>query len=84
MRIGWRRTRLVLCPVLLTGIVGTLFTAVALAALGHAVLRIGWYAAFLLGVAIAPTDPAVVFSVLGRQEISGRAATILEGESGAH
>jgi len=40
--------------------------------------------ALLLGTALAPTDPAVVFSVLGRREIAGRSGTILEGESGAN
>jgi cell volume regulation protein A len=34
--------------------------------------------------ALAPTDPAVVFSVLGRREVAGRSGTILEGESGAN
>ena len=38
----------------------------------------------LVATAVAPTDPAVVFSVLGRREISGRSGTILEGESGAN
>ena len=38
----------------------------------------------LLGTALAPTDPAVVFSVLGRREIAGRTGTLLEGESGAN
>ncbi|GAA4261360.1 hypothetical protein GCM10022255_093700 [Dactylosporangium darangshiense] len=35
-------------------------------------------------MALAPTDPAVVFSVLGRREVAGRSGTILEGESGAN
>ncbi len=43
-----------------------------------------WYLAVLVATAVAPTDPAVVFSVLGRREISGRSGTILEGESGAN
>ena len=43
-----------------------------------------WWAALLLGTALAPTDPAVVFSVLGRREVAGRSGTILEGESGAN
>src|SRR5215218_4144322 len=38
----------------------------------------------LLGAALAPTDPAVMFSVLGNKEIGGRAGTILEGESGVN
>ncbi len=44
----------------------------------------GWRAALLLGTALAPTDPAVVFSVLGRREIGGRSGVLLEGESGAN
>jgi potassium/hydrogen antiporter len=38
----------------------------------------------LVATAVAPTDPAVVFSVLGRRVIAGRSGTILEGESGAN
>lgn len=30
----------------------------------------GWHDALLIGTALAPTDPAVVFSVLGRREIA--------------
>ena len=33
---------------------------------------------------VAPTDPAVMFSVLGDREVGGRSGTILEGESGAN
>ena len=47
-------------------------------------LGLGWITAGLLGAAIAPTDPAVMFSVLGDREIGGRTGTILEGESGAN
>jgi cell volume regulation protein A len=43
-----------------------------------------WQTAALLGAALAPTDPAVMFSVFGRQEVGGRTGTILEGESGAN
>ena len=38
----------------------------------------------MLGAALAPTDPAVMFSVLGKREVGGRAGTILEGESGVN
>src|ERR671925_241006 len=47
-------------------------------------LRVPTAAFFLLGAALAPTDPAVMFSVFGRKEIGGRTGTILEGESGAN
>jgi cell volume regulation protein A len=50
----------------------------------HGLFGFGWRESLLLGTALAPTDPAVVFSVLGRREIRGRAGTLLEGESGAN
>jgi cell volume regulation protein A len=43
-----------------------------------------WYLALLMATAVSPTDPAVVFSVLGQREVAGRSGTILEGESGAN
>ena len=36
----------------------------------------------LIGAALAPTDPAVTFSVLAGKEVGGRTGTILEGEAG--
>lgn len=64
--------------------VGTAVTAVGVAVLAHGVFGFGWRAGLLLGVALAPTDPAVVFSVLGRREVAGRSGTLLQGESGAN
>jgi cell volume regulation protein A len=84
MHIGLRRGRRAALPIVGLGLVGTFATAAALAVLAHLALGFAWPAAGLLGAALAPTDPAVVFSVLGRQEISGRSGTILEGESGAN
>ena len=84
MHIGLRRIRTVLGSVLGLGIVGTLFTAAALAAAAHLLFGFGWVSALLLGTALAPTDPAVVFSVLGQREVQGRTGTLLEGESGAN
>jgi potassium/hydrogen antiporter len=66
------------------GVTGTVVTAGAMAVLAHEIAGFGWRLALLLGTAVAPTDPAVVFSVLGRREISGRAAVLLQGESGAN
>jgi cell volume regulation protein A len=84
MHIGWRRFRSAAGAVVWIGIVGTLVTAAAVAVLAHLVFGFGWLTAMLLGTALAPTDPAVVFSVLGRREVTGRSGTILEGESGAN
>ena len=84
MHIGWRRFRSVGAPVLWVGVVGTAATTAGVAVAARYVFAFDWRSALLLGVALAPTDPAVVFSVLGRREVSGRSGTLLEGESGAN
>ncbi len=84
MHIGWHRFRAALAPVALIGVVGTFLTAGATALVAHAIFGFAWQAALLLGAALAATDPAVVFSVLGKQEVSGRSGTIIEGESGVN
>jgi cell volume regulation protein A len=84
MHIGWRRFRSAAAGVAWIGVAGTFVTAGALALAAHGLFDFGWRAALLLGAALAPTDPAVVFSVLGRREIVGRTGTLLEGESGAN
>jgi cell volume regulation protein A len=52
--------------------------------LAHYVLGFGWMLAGIVGAAVAPTDPAVMFSVLGRREVAGRSGTTLEGEAGVN
>ena len=84
MHIGWRRFRAAAAPIVVVGVAGTFLTAAAAAAVAHFGFGFGWYVSLLVGTAIAPTDPAVVFSVLGQREIRGRSSTILEGESGAN
>jgi Na+/H+ antiporter len=56
-------------------------TAVAVAAVAHAVAGLPWAAAFVLGAVVGPTDPVSATSVIRRLGISGRVVTILEGES---
>ena len=83
--IGWRRFRVAAVPIVSLGILGTFATAGLVAVFAHVVLGLGWLTSSLLGAAIAPTDPAVVFSALrGIHPICGRTRTILEGESGAN
>jgi cell volume regulation protein A len=84
MRIGWSRFRSAAAPIAMSGLAGTFLTVAAAAVLAHLVLGGSWYIALLVGTAVAPTDPAMVFSVLGQREVSGRSGTILEGESGAN
>ena len=50
----------------------------------HWIVGLGWTASAVLGVALAPTDPAVVFSVVGEGAVADRPKTILEAESGAN
>ena len=84
MHIGPSRFRAAAVPILSVGVVGTFLTAAGAAVMLHYACGINWYAAVLVATAVAPTDPAVVFSVLGKREIAGRSSTILEGESGAN
>src|SRR5215469_18952940 len=84
MRMGWRRLRGAAGPTLWIGVAGTLVTAVGVAAVARVAFGLDWRGALLLGAAIAPTDPAIVFSVLGRREIAGRGGALLEGESGSN
>jgi cell volume regulation protein A len=84
MHIGRRRFRSAAAAIAWIGVAGTLVTAAGLALAAHWLFGFGWRPALLIGTALAPTDPAVVFSVLGRREIAGRSGTLLEGESGAN
>jgi potassium/hydrogen antiporter len=82
LHIGFRRFRRSLAPILALGVLGTFATAGLIAVAAHYVLGLDWIFAGLVGAAIAPTDPAVTFSVFGSREVRGRAGTILEGEAG--
>jgi len=82
--IGWTRLREAVVPTAALGILGTFMTAGGTAVMLHFAFGLDWYLALLVATAIAPTDPAVVFSVLGGKQLTGRCGTILEGESGAN
>jgi cell volume regulation protein A len=82
--VGWRRFRVAAVPIFTLGVLGTFATAGLIALAAHYVFDLSWTIAGILGAALAPTDPAVMFSVLGHKEIRGRAGTILEGESGVN
>ena len=84
MHVGARRFRGAAVPICTLGILGTFATAGVMAVFAHVLFGFSWSIAGVLGAALAPTDPAVLFSVLGNREVGGRVATILEGESGAN
>jgi potassium/hydrogen antiporter len=82
--IGWRRFRASAGPIFSIGLLGTFATAGLVAVIAHYALGFDWILAGIAGAAIAPTDPAVTFSVLGRREVAGRSGTTLEGEAGVN
>jgi potassium/hydrogen antiporter len=80
--IGWPRFRKSAFPIVALGVFGTFLTAGVVTLLAHYALGFDWTLAGFAGAALAPTDPAVMFSVLGNHEIGGRSGTTLEGEAG--
>jgi potassium/hydrogen antiporter len=82
LHIGLGRFARAAAPILALGVLGTFLTAGVVACAAHYVLGFSWIESGLVGSAIAPTDPAVTFSVFGAHEIRGRTGTILEGEAG--
>jgi cell volume regulation protein A len=80
--IGLSRFRTAAVPITILGVLGTFATAPLVAVAAHYLLGFDWTVSLLIGAALAPTDPAVTFSVLAGKEVEGRSGTILEGESG--
>ena len=77
--VAWRSAAR---PILALSMPGTGLTALALALVGRYLLGLDWSVAILIGVALAPTDPAAVYAVLRGRRGLARPRTILEGESG--
>ncbi|HZN22218.1 MAG TPA: cation:proton antiporter [Gaiellaceae bacterium] len=84
LHIGLARFRRSVGPILALGVLGTFATAGLVTLAAHYLLGLPWIVSGLVGAAIAPTDPAVTFSVLGGREVRGRAGTVLEGEAGTN
>lgn len=82
VEVGWQQFRRNASSAILLGVAGTVATAAAMATLAHTLFRLGWTESLLLGVALAPTDPVVVFSVLGARRLAGPSAIVLKGEAG--
>jgi cell volume regulation protein A len=84
LHMGWPKFKAAAGPIVVTGVLGTFLTVAAVGTFVHLAFGLSWFLALLVATAVSPTDPAVVFSVLGQREVSGRSGTILEGESGAN
>lgn len=74
--------RRVVWPIGLQSVVGTLVTVGILSLVAHGLLGLPLYLAVLLAAALAPTDPAMVFSVLGEGVLATPCGVMLAGESG--
>src|SRR5919204_1798066 len=83
MKVGWSHFRGSAVPITTLGVLGTFATAGVIAIFAHYLFDFGWTTAGIVGAAIAPTDPAVMFSVLGRREVGGRHGARLQGGAGA-
>ena len=70
MHVGWRRFRASVVPIGVLGVVGTFATALIIAVAAHAALRLQLDDGRDRRRGARPTDPAVMFSVLGRREIA--------------
>ena len=66
MQVGWPSFRESIVPISVLGLVGTFATAGVMTVFAHTLFGFDWTTAGILGAAVAPTDPAVMFSVLGR------------------
>jgi cell volume regulation protein A len=82
VKVGWHRFRSALVPAALLGIAGTAGSAGVVAVLTHLLLDFQWSLALVAGAALAPTDPAVMFSVLRGRPVRSRVEAALEAESG--
>ena len=68
-------------PIGLLAVGLVLVTIAAVALVGHTVIGLPWAEAVVLGAVLGPTDPVSAAAVLDRLGVTGRAKTILQGES---
>ena len=69
--------------IVLLGLPGTAVTAAGIALVGR-LIGLHWALAILVGIALAPTDPAAVYATLRGGAARSRARSMLEGESGVN
>src|SRR5262245_62495566 len=79
--MSWRGFRFNLRPILLLAVGCVLFTATAVAALGHYLLGMPWAVGFVIGAVVAPPDAVAPMAVMKHMRLPRRLITVLEGES---
>jgi CPA1 family monovalent cation:H+ antiporter len=82
--MSWRGFRDNLRPILLLATGCVLFTASAVACVGHWLLGMAWAPAFVLGAVVSPPDPVAPMAVARQLKLPRRLLTILEGEGVAN
>lgn len=78
--MSWRGFRENLRPILLLAVGCVLFTAAAVAAVGHWLLGLPWAVAMILGAVVSPPDAVAPMAIARRLGLPERVQTILEGE----
>ncbi len=79
---NWAHARAAAPAAISLATVGVAVSVAVVAASTRWLLGFSWRDALLLGVVLAPTDAAAVFSVLRKLPLPPRLAGVLEGESG--
>src|SRR5262249_47879277 len=79
--MSWRGFHSNLRPILLLAIGCVLFTAAAVAALGHLLFGMPWAVGVVLGAVVAPPDAVAPMAVMKHFRLPRRLITVLEGES---
>jgi monovalent cation/hydrogen antiporter len=78
--MSWREFRFNLRPIALLAIGCVAFTTVAVAAVAHCLLGLGWPVAFVLGAIVSPPDVVAPLAIARRLKLPRRLLVILEGE----
>jgi Na+/H+ antiporter len=78
--MSWRGFRQNLRPILLMAVGCVVFTASAVAAVGHYALGLAWPVGFVLGAVVSPPDPVAPIAIARRLGLPRRIMTVLEGE----
>lgn len=78
--MSWREFRFNLRPISLLAVGAVLFTTLAVAAVVHYLLGLGWPAGFILGAIVSPPDAVAPLSIARRMQLPRRILVILEGE----
>jgi CPA1 family monovalent cation:H+ antiporter len=81
VNMSWRGFRSNLRPILMLAIGCVIFTASAVAVVGHLLLGLPWVIGFLLGSIVSPPDAVAPTAFMRGLSLPRRLTTILEGES---